>query len=208
MTIPNDYTDRLRLAHDYMQKKGWAQGTEQGDNGSVCLTGAIRLCAPQNGDEYLIRGVLRHLGRAEEWNDDDERTEEEVLDYLCAEEITDADLEVTFGPNWSDVVRLVREAATLTPGRARMIQVVQVDQDAARVAAQDAARVAAQVATRNAARDAAQDAAWDAAQDATRNAAQGAAWDAALAVVVSDLISKEHFDLLMGPWRAAFPDWQ
>jgi hypothetical protein len=61
-------------------------------------------------------------------------------------------------------------------------------------------------------------AAWDAAFEAGRNAALCAAWDAAgdaafeagrdavLATLVRDLISAEHYDLLMAPWRSAIGD--
>ena len=59
--------------------------------------------------------------------------------------------------------------------------------------------------------DAAWNAAWNAAQDAARNAAQdvdpagvevgwNAAWNA-LALLTRDLISQEHYDMLIGPWR-------
>lgn len=39
-----------------------------------------------------------------------------------------------------------------------------------------------------------------AAWGAARGAARGAAWDAALAFLVRDLISQDHFDRLYGPW--------
>lgn len=52
----------------------------------------------------------------------------------------------------------------------------------------------------DAARDGARDAAWDAAQDAARDAARNAAWNA-LALLTRDLISQEHYDTLIGPWR-------
>lgn len=58
-------------------------------------------------------------------------------------------------------------------------------------------------AARSAARDAALGAARTAAMGAVTNAARGAAWDAAWALVVRDLISAEHFDILYGSWRAA-----
>lgn len=59
----------------------------------------------------------------------------------------------------------------------------------------------------NAAGDAA-DAAWadavgDAADAAAGDAARDAAGNAATALVVADLITAEHFDVLYGPWRTA-----
>ena len=55
----------------------------------------------------------------------------------------------------------------------------------------------------DAAWDAARDAAWDAARDAARSAAGFAAEFAALALLVRDLISGEHYDALTRPWRVA-----
>ena len=66
--------------------------------------------------------------------------------------------------------------------------------------------VAARVAARDAGRDAARDAGWDAAWDAARDAG----WDAGRAgeaLVVRDLISAEHFDILTAPMRAAGIDF-
>ena len=55
----NTLTNRLRLAASYMAEHGHTKGMEQDDGGRVCLTGAVKLCAPQNGDEEIIRQVLR-----------------------------------------------------------------------------------------------------------------------------------------------------
>jgi len=81
---------------------------------------------------------------------------------------------------------------------------------AARVAARDAGRDAARDAGWDAAWDAARDAAWDAARDAAWDAARDAGWDAGRAgeaLVVRDLISAEHFDILTAPMRAAGIDF-
>ena len=63
-----------------------------------------------------------------------------------------------------------------------------------------------QIEALSAARDAAGNAAWDAARDAALSAALSAAWNAAwgavLALVVQDLISEEHFNILYGPWAS------
>ena len=107
-----DMTPRLRQAADYLHKHGWTIGTEKDRQGRVCLTGAIRYCAPQTGDEYLIREVLRKRGRAESWNDRG-ATAEQVEGYLRTAEIADADLMDTFGPEWQTIVALVRNIAAL-----------------------------------------------------------------------------------------------
>ncbi|MFI1942219.1 hypothetical protein ACH44C_34445 [Streptomyces purpureus] len=180
-------TARLRTAGTYMTEHGWTQGIEQNDLGQVCLTGAIRLCAPQTGDESLIRAVLRHQNRAEDWNDTDGRTADEVLSVLTTVEITDADLEATFGPQWAGVVCVVRQAATLTAKQAETIYVAWA-----------------------AAGDATWDAAWGAARAATlatwaARDARAAAGGAARAEVVRHLITPEQYNALTAPWRAAFP---
>ena len=191
------------LAAGYITEHGWTQGTEQDDAGRVCLTGALRLCSPVPGDSYIARGVFRRRGRAEGWNDEHGRTAGEVVAYLAATEITDEELAETFGPQWREIVALVRAVSGATQQQI-------VDLAAARAAARDAARAAA----RDAAWDAAQDAAWaaarDAAGDAVRDAAGAAAWAAAgaaaWALTTRDLIStngytQAHYDLLTGPWR-------
>ena len=86
---------------------------------------------------------------------------------------------------------------------------------AALAAAWDAAlaavRAAALAATWGAALAAARAATWDAALAATWDAARAAAWVAALAavraLVVRDLISTDHFDVLTAPMRAAGIDF-
>jgi hypothetical protein len=111
------------------------------------------------------------------------------------------------GPNGSSVATLIERASGITADQAKAL-------DAARGAARDATRGAARVAARVAARDAARGAAGVAARDAAWGAARDAAWgaagvaagvaarDAAGALVVRELISIDHFDLLTGPWCA------
>ena len=130
-----DLTPRLRAAADYIREHGWTTGTEKNDAGQVCLTGAIRYCAPQNGDEYLIREVLRKRDRAENWNDS-EATKAQVIKYLATAEVTDADLADTFGPQWEQIVALVRSMFSVTPRQWDRLA-------AAGDAARDAARAAA-----------------------------------------------------------------
>ncbi|WP_052479933.1 hypothetical protein [Streptomyces sp. NBRC 110035] len=196
--ITTALTHRLRLAHDYMQTHGWTQHTEKDEQGQVCLTGAVRLCSPKTGDEYLVRAVLQHRGLAESWNDAADRTVADVLDVLSTLEITDTDLEHTFGPGWAGVVRVVREAATLTEEQADRISAAW---DAAQSAAWYAAQSAAWYAAWDAAWDAAQSAAWDAAQSPARPAAR----DAALAEATRHHTTPEQYQLLSAPWQTVFP---
>ena len=200
-------SDTLRtlpaLAAGYITEHGWTQGTEEDSSGRVCLTGALRLCSPVPGDSYIAREVFRRRGRAEGWNDEHGRTAGEVVAYLAATEITDEELAETFGPQWREIVALVRAVSGATQQQI-------VDLAAAWDAVWAAARAAAWDAARAAAWDAARDAAWDAARDAARDAAGDAVWaaagDAAGALTIRDLIStngypQAHYDLLTGPWR-------
>jgi len=162
-----------------LDEKGWVQGAWSTDGG-VCAHQAIRLCAPQPGDAYLVERVADVQGWGTGWNDAQGRTEAEVRARLGAGvDVTDADLLAVFGPNWLAVVDVVRRSAVTT--------------------ADEASRLgAAWVAARDAARDADRDAAW--------SAARGAAWSAA----VWDLASADgpfthaHRDLLIGPWESVF----
>ena len=175
-------------AADYIKTHGWTQGKME-HAGAVCLTGALRACSPQPGDWLIARAVYRAQEHAENWNDAAGRTEAEVTEYLRTHPVTDDVLAATFGPNWETVVRLIRRVADMT-------QAEVAARGAARDAARDAARVAARVAAWGAARGAAWDAAWDAARDA------------ACAVVVRDLITKDHYQTLTAPIRAAIgSDW-
>ena len=180
-------SDTLRtlpaLAAGYITEHGWTQGTEEDSSGRVCLTGALRLCSPVPGDSHIAREVFRRRGRAEGWNDEHGRTAGEVVAYLAATEITDEELAETFGPQWREIVALVRAVSGATQQQI-------VDLAAAWDAAWDAAGAAA----------------WDAAGDAAWAAAWAAARDAARALTIRDLIStngytQAHYDLLTGPWR-------
>ena len=180
-----------------LDEHGWTKGTFESDDGKVCAHGAIRICAPVPGDALLIELVEGRLGRhSTGWNDDDSTTEADVRAWFAQGiDITDADLEATFGHQWRAAVSLVRRAAVLTPDEAERLY-----------AAGDAARVAARVAARYAARVAAGDAARYAARVAAGDAAGYAAWVAALAIVTYDLATPdgpytiEHRDLLLAPW--------
>jgi hypothetical protein len=206
MTPTIDLTHVAREAADWLDTHEWIQNS-WGDSERGCLHQAVRVCDPQPGDGFIVSAVLTQQGWSTSWNDTDGRTKDEVTDLLRRVSVTDAELEATFGPNWSDGIDVVRKAAALTDQQA---QAIRAAWDAARdaawvaawVAAGDAAWVAAWVAARDAAGVAARDAARGAAWDAARDAAGVAARDAALASVVRDLITPEQYDILTGPWVA------
>ena len=204
-------SDTLRtlpaLAAGYITEHGWTQGTEEDSSGRVCLTGALRLCSPVPGDSHIAREVFRRRGRAEGWNDEHGRTAGEVVAYLAATEITDEELAETFGPQWREIVALVRAVSGATQ---QQIVDLAAAWAAAGTAAWAAAWDAAGTAAGDAVGDAAGTAAWDAAGDAAGTAAWAAAgdaaWGAARALTIRDLIStngytQAHYDLLTGPWR-------
>ena len=186
MTITNELNERMEAAADYIGEHGWTQGIMKTADGKVCLTGAVMYCRPQVGDEQIIVQVLRYRKRAEQWNDEDGRTAIDVIEVLH-KDISDGELAETFGPQWEQIIALVRRAAEITAGDAEKLDAAW---DAARDAAWDAAWDAARVA------------AWDAAWVAARDAARVAAW----ALSTRDLIgqngfTQEHYDTLTGPWR-------
>jgi len=218
------------LAARYIQRVGWTQNTEQATDGRVSLTGALRLCAPTVSDGLIARGVFCHKGHAEWWNDADGRTQVEVLAYLVASEITDEDLAQAFGPQWSEIIAMIRRAANctadeltrLTPAVEYPLPAVWSDVESARDPAGDsalaaldsaanaatrstayfAARVGAHLVSMGAVRAAGDSAAGTATGDAHRYVADGAAG----ALVIRDLIgqhdfTQEHYDELTSLWR-------
>jgi hypothetical protein len=110
----------------------WLQGG-WGNDDRMCLHGAIRRCQPVPGDAYLIEQVANRKGWGTSWNDDTGTRWDDVKALILAGvEVTDADLDDTFGPQWEQFVALVRRAAVLTHDEALRM-------DAARAAARDAA---------------------------------------------------------------------
>ena len=97
---------------------------------------------------------------------------------------------IALGPQGEQVTALIDRAARLTGAETGQLDAAW---DAAREAAWDAAWGAAWGATRGATRSAA----WDAARGATKVDA----WDVAGALVMRDLISTEHYDILTRTWR-------
>ncbi|NNE48234.1 MAG: hypothetical protein HKN37_16400 [Rhodothermales bacterium] len=191
----DDVLERLNHGDNWMQGS-WSDGEKE------CWYQALRQCAPQKGDAFIIEQVGAKFGFGVDFNDNEATTFDTLKQEMVGHrQIWDWELEATFGPNWQQVVAIIRRAATLTDTEAERAAA----RVAARVAARDAARVAARDAVRVTARDAVWDAVWAAAWDAARVAARDAVWDAVWAVVVQDLIGQHgftqaHYDTLTGPW--------
>ena len=199
-------TEEMQAVVANLREREWIQG-EMRNGDAVCAHGAVQTCQGlRPGDEHIIRAVMRTKGVTEGWNDESGRTKEQVVARMAFIEVSDVDLEETFGPAWRMVIAVIRRSAILTPTEAE-------DLAAARGAAWAAAWGAARGAARDAARDAAWAAAWGAARDAARDAAWDAARDAAWGASVSDLVgqrglTQDHLDTLMGPWvRVLGADW-
>ena len=211
-------TEEMQAVVANLREREWIQG-EMRNGDAVCAHGAVQTCQGlRPGDEHIIRAVMRTKGVTEEWNDKSGRTKDEVLARMAFIEVSDVDLEETFGPAWRMVIAVIRRSAILTPTEVTDLAAAWAAAwDAARDAAWDAARAAAYAAAYAAARGAAWGAARGAAWDAAQGAAWAAAWDAARGAawgaVVSDLVgqrglTQDHLDTLMGPWvRVLGADW-
>ena len=196
MTIRIPEADLLKLLGQHGEH--WMQGRwERFDK--MCLHGAIRRCSPQPGDAFLIQQVAECQGWGTEWNDDQSTEWVQVRERLAHVEVTDVDLADTFGPQWEQIVALVRRAAVLT-----------ADEVTDLAAAGDAIDAAARAAARGATEDDAWSAAWSATNAAAKAVANGATRGvigaAARALVIRHVIgqhgfTQEHYDLLTGPWR-------
>lgn len=186
-------------AAEYIETHGWTQGAMKRD-GAVCLTGALRECDLKPGDWLIARAVYLDNGHAEVWNDDIERTKQEVIDYLRSHPVTDDNLEELFGPNWKLFVRLVRRVA-VSSGE----EVDRIDRSPAMLGAGIAAENAVCSTSRERGALHACDEVWYAAPYGTKYAA----WDAALAVIVRDLITEDEYQTLTARIRAGIgSDWE
>ena len=201
-------TEEMRAVVANLREREWIQG-EMRNGDAVCAHGAVQTCQGlRPGDEHIIRAVMRTKGVTEGWNDESGRTKEEVLDRMAFIEVTDADLEETFGPSCRMVIAVIRRSAILTAAEAKDLAAAL---GAAWAAARAAAWGAAWAAARAAARGGARDAAWAAARGAAWAAVWAAARAAAWAAVVSDLVgyhglTQEHVDTLMAPWVQVLGD--
>ena len=190
IVVPRDEL-RARIEADGWVQASWGEGVD----GPACLHGHIRRCDMRPGDAFVLERVYarREVGSVS-WNDRASTTVDDVLEFVSDADldVSDVELELTFGPQWLPVVDLVRRAAVLTADEAEQLHAAR---GAARGAARDAARGAAQVA----------------AEVAARGAAQVAARDAASGLVVADLVGQhglrqEHVDTLLVPWVSVCGD--
>jgi len=112
--------------------------------------------------------------------------------------------DLEFGPNTAAVQAILDRAAQLTPDEVEKIGVA-LDSDGD-------VMYAVEYAVWESIRDTARYTAWRATLREAWNAAsgppRGAVTCAALAEVTRDLISQDHYNLLMAPWRAAVRDNQ
>lgn len=163
--------------------KGWGNwNAPAGEEVTTCMYGAVRRCATIKGNAYIIEQVDARFGFGTAFNDKDgwEPVRDRILQGF---DITDEMLLTTFGPQWREIVALVRRAATLT------------DDEAQSLAAGWAAS-----------RDAGWAASWAASWAAIWDAIWDAIWGAAVALCARDLIGQHgftqaHYDTLTRPWR-------
>ena len=124
------------------------------------------------------------------WNDGSKTTEEMVrAQAIKGVHITDEDLEEMFGPQWLEVVRVIRVSVGLMYETRRRIDKALNEVSAERW--RDvwvAARKAAGLADRKKCIEASMFGMWPGTTDALT------------ALVVKDLISTEDFEILVGPW--------
>lgn len=197
MLIPSD--DIVAL----LEEHGWAQGAAVDDSGGLCHLTALR--AATGADGYLVEQVWHRIGRGTDWND--QATWDEVVGFIRTAQVTDADLEWVFGPQWAQVRRIVHRAALFN--------------------ARDRKRIAAALADRpidwngrfwrlrRRIDDTPERLLWDAAMNAASAAADDAmpfdyiedcAWLAgvtAAVVAIGHVVDPDDKTVLLTPWNAA-----
>jgi hypothetical protein len=195
-------------AADLIESVGWATNAECSSRGELCLTGALRRVTEHPGDWLVARAVFQHLGRAERWNDSPGVDLELVTATLRGVEITPPLLHDTYGPQWAEVVHLVRVCAQLDPGQHVALRRPWTQPRAdASVHAEESARHADLVAQLAAAKasvwDATRAAGGAAVVDVSAASAGTTAWDAVTALVLGDLLDPADRATLVEPWNTA-----
>lgn len=193
--FPNEVADRITAD---TWTTGWGDRQHE-----TCLHGHVRQCDLRPGDEHLIAAVFNDGPGSMTWNDE-QSSHVPVVEWARKAEITDDMLAETFGPQWLNVVGLVRRLAVMTPAEAVRLEV-----------AWPATRIAARGAVRGAVRGAAKGAAWGAAWDAIKFVDSEVAWSAsgqvAAVLVAADLtgqygLEQRHLDTLLAPVRQVLGD--
>ena len=183
----------------------WIQDQWQNDDGQMCMHEGIKRCTKKRpGDFHLISQVAIAEGWGTGWNDAGGRTWDEVkAKVFDRAEIGPDRLEAVFGPQWAEIVALVRRVAVLT-----------VDETARLEAVRPSASGPELYMAWSSARDAT---ALGPARHAGSIAAMGAALgselpnavgDAATALAIRDRIgqcdfTQERYDLLTEAWATA-----
>ncbi len=201
-----DLRDLAKEAGRHMKRVGWTQGAEK-KRGKVSIIGAINHCETTPGDAQILHQVLHHRGRAEDWNDQQGRTEDQVVGFLKRTVIDTDTLTEVFGPQYRQVLGIVRTLASAYEPDLYELSNANA-KTPSRLAAYDSAWDAAHAVARDAGRDQHADYAWNAAYndrlpDADDSALFAAA-DAAAAVAVRDIIPAEHYRTLTHAWRTVF----
>jgi len=197
-TIRIEREPLLRVLGEHGER--WIQGSWENMSGESCLHGAIRRCQEVPGDAYLIQHVAERQGWGTAWNDARATRWSDIEARIDGGiEVTDADLADTYGPQWREVVALVRRAAVLTREEADRLATALADDlaDAWAAATAQADAWPAAVASGDAARAASEAAAW---------ASGVAAEAAAVALSTRHLIgqgqfTRSHYDLMTAAWR-------
>lgn len=207
------FADIPALAADRIITRGWVRGAWTGPDGEECLHQAVRMCAPVEGDGYVVSAWLAANGWPPTWNDAPGVDRDQVLAMLKGLNLTDEAIEATFGPGCWEWVQIVRQAATLTPTQVTALaRGARVDMDAVSAAVRAAWNAAAYAASVDSAEYAAYfasaaSAAYFASADFTD--AGHAVYVAAWAAITRHLIgtadyTQKHYDILIGPWQSVF----
>ena len=195
-------------AAELIESVGWATNAECSSRGEVCLTGALRRVTEHPGDWLVTRAVFQHLGRAERWNDSPGVDRQLVTAALRAVEITPSLLHDTFGPQWAEIVHLVRVCAALTADQHVDLRRPWTQERAdasvrAGQVARDAGRGAQLAAAKASVWDATRAAGGASVVDVSAASAGTTAWDAVSAVVCADLLPVADRATLVAPWNTA-----
>lgn len=195
-------------AAELIESVGWATNAECSSRGELCLTGALRRVTERPGDWLVARAVFQHLGRAERWNDSPGVDVALVTATLRAIEITPALLAATYGPQWAEVVHLVRVCAELTADEHVALRRPWTPTRAGAAAratqhAGGAGRTAQLAAAKASVWDATRAAGGSAVVDVSAASAGTTAWDAVTGLVLGDVLPAVDRATLVEPWNTA-----
>lgn len=118
-----EFNDLLRSASDFTADVGWARGEYRDEvTGTRCIQALINDCpgTVRPGDNHIVGSVMHVDGFSWTWNDKLGLQEGEttVRKLLWETIIDDAVLHATFGPQWPEIIALIRRAALLTDEKA------------------------------------------------------------------------------------------